>query len=64
MAYECGLTTRAYIEAIAVGDPVPDMALFLAAGVWVKVPLEATYQTAFAVMPRRWQRVLEGNARP
>lgn len=62
VTYECGLTTRAYIEPVAVGDALPDMALFLAADVWVKVPLEATYQTAFAVMPRRWRRVLEGNA--
>ena len=64
VAYECDLKTRAYIEPIAVGDTLPDMALFLAPDVWVKVPLEATYQTAFAVMPRRWRRVLEGNARP
>ena len=44
VAYECGLTTRAYIEPVAVGDPLPDMALFLASEVWVKVPLEATYR--------------------
>jgi hypothetical protein len=63
VAYECDLTTRAYIEPLAVGDTLPDMPLFLAPKLWVKVPLEATYQTAFAVMPRRWQRVLEGKPR-
>ena len=63
-AYECDLTTRAYIEPVAVGDQLPDMPLFLVPNAWVPVPLEATYRTAFAVMPRRWQRVLEGAAGP
>ena len=59
VAYECDLITRAYIEPFAVGQPMPDMPLFLAPNACVMVPLEATYQTAFAVMPRRWQTVLE-----
>jgi hypothetical protein len=63
-AYECGLTTRAYIEPVAVGDVLPDMPLFLVPDGYVNVPLEATYQTAYAVMPRRWQRVLEAAAAP
>jgi hypothetical protein len=29
VAYECDSTTRAYIEPVAVGDKLPDMALFL-----------------------------------
>jgi hypothetical protein len=61
-AYECGLTTRAYIEPVAVGDALPAMPLFLEPELYVQVPLEAAYQTAFAVMPRRWRRVLEGPA--
>ena len=59
VAYECDWTTRAYIEPIGVGDPLPEMPLYLQPHVFVGVPLEATYQTAFAVLPRRWQRVLE-----
>jgi hypothetical protein len=62
VAYECDLTTRAYIEPVAVGDVLPDMPLFLEPNGCVKVPLEATYQTAYAVLPRRWQRVLEAPA--
>jgi hypothetical protein len=58
VAYECGLTTRAYIETLAVGQRLPDMPLFLEPNGCVMVPLEATYETAFAVMPRRWQAVL------
>jgi hypothetical protein len=59
VAYECDLTTRAYIEPIAVGDALPSMPLFLEPHGCIRVPLEATYQTAYAVLPRRWQRVLD-----
>ncbi len=59
VAYECGLTTRAYIEPVAVGDSLPEMPLFLAPNWFVSVAVEATYQTAFAVLPRRWRVVLE-----
>jgi hypothetical protein len=63
VAYECDLTTRAYIEPVAVGDVLPDMPLFLMPDGCVMVPLEPTYQTAFNVLPRRWRRVLEDAAR-
>lgn len=59
MAYESGLTTKAYIEPLAVGDQLTDMPLFLEPGAYVLVPLEQTCQSAFAATPRRWQRVLE-----
>jgi len=59
VAYECDLTTRAYIEPVAVGDPLPNMPLFLEPNGHVPVPLEATYQTAFAALPRRWRTVLD-----
>jgi hypothetical protein len=57
VSYECGLTTRAYIEPIAVGDALPDMALFLEPDGCVMTPLEKTYQSAFAAMPQRWRSV-------
>lgn len=59
VAYECGLTTHAYIETLAVGDRLPDMPLFLEPNAHILTPLEATYQRAFAAMPRRWRTVLE-----
>jgi Protein of unknown function (DUF4058) len=59
VAYECGMTTRAYIEPVSVGDALPDMPLFLEPDGCVRVPLEATYQAAFQVLPLRWRRVLE-----
>jgi hypothetical protein len=64
VAYECDLITRAYIETVAVGQAIPDMPLFLEPNGCVMVPLEATYETAFAAMPRRWQIVLAPSRRP
>jgi Protein of unknown function (DUF4058) len=58
-AYESGLTIRAYVVHVAVGDVLPDMPLFLEPEQAVEVPLEATYAAAFAEVPRRWRRVLE-----
>jgi hypothetical protein len=59
VSYECDLTTRAYAEVVAVGDSLPDMPVYLMPDRYVMVPLEATYQTAFAAMPRRWRTVLQ-----
>lgn len=56
--YECGLTTQAYIETIAVGESLPDMPLFLAPESHILVPLEATYTAAWDTVPARWQRVI------
>jgi hypothetical protein len=61
-AYEAGLTVRAYVEPVAVGDVLRDMPLFLEPGGCVHVPLEATYQAAWNAVPRRWQRVLATSA--
>jgi hypothetical protein len=58
-AYESGLSIRAYVVQVAVGDVLPDMPLFLKPEKAVDVPLAATYDAAFAEVPRRWRRVLE-----
>lgn len=60
VSYECDFSTRAYIEPVALADVLPDMPLYLVPNGCLPVPLEATYQTAYAVMPRRWKQVLEG----
>lgn len=57
-AYECGDRVRAYVLHPAIGDPLPEMPLFLEPGQAVTVPLESTYEAAFNELPRRWQRVL------
>jgi hypothetical protein len=64
VAYECGLTTNAYVEPVGVGDILPQMPLFLGRGVYVTVRLEETYQAAFDAFPRRWRNVLEPPSSP
>jgi hypothetical protein len=62
-AYETGGPLRAYVVHVAVGAALTDMPLFLEPGQTVTVPLEATYNAAFAEVPRRWRRVLESPPR-
>jgi hypothetical protein len=59
VAYESALSVRAYVRHLAVGDSLPEMPLFLEADACVMVPLEPTYQIAFAAQPARWRQVLE-----
>ena len=35
----------AYVDFVAVGDPLADMPIFLKRGLYGPVPLEATYRT-------------------
>ena len=59
-AYEAvGLSVTGYVEPLAVGDPLPEMPLFLRPGTYVPVPLETTYQRTWQRLPLRWRRVLE-----
>lgn len=51
VSYDTTDETTAYIEPLAVGDELPSMPLFLAAGEHVLVPLEATYQATWSVCP-------------
>ena len=50
-SYEAGVAKAAYVEPIGVGDVLPDMPLFLAQGMHVKVPLEPTYLSAWEACP-------------
>jgi len=59
-AYETDLSTKAYVESVAIGDTLQDMPLFLRPHAHVPVPLEKTYESAFAAVPKRWRGVLEG----
>jgi hypothetical protein len=59
-SYAAGPQVEIYLEHIAVGAPLPDMALFLRPDRYVYVPLELTYQAAYRGMPAFWRDVLEG----
>lgn len=58
VAYEIEYDINAFIETIEIGDPLPDMPLFLMPGAHILVPLEATYLEAWEKVPARWQRVI------
>lgn len=62
-AYAAGLSTTAYVEPLAVGDFLPEMPLFLEPGLYVNVPLEPTYMSAWQSVPQRWRMELEPAAR-
>jgi hypothetical protein len=49
---------RTYLEPLAVGDVLADMPVYLYPGMYVEVPLEATYLAAWDTVPRRWQDVV------
>ena len=53
-----GRPREGFVEPVAVGDALPDMPLFLTADVYVRVPLEATYRSAWDVVPAVWREVL------
>lgn len=59
-AFAAGETVTAYVEPTAIGRPLADMPLFLDPGHYLSVPLEATAAAAYATLPDRWRRVIEG----
>jgi hypothetical protein len=61
-AYDAGNALRPYVVPTAVGEKLADMPLFLEPEKAVMVPLDATYNGAFAEVPRRWRRVLDAAA--
>jgi hypothetical protein len=49
----------AYVESVAVGEPLPDMPAFLDPDSWIPVPLEATYQATWASCPEDMREAVE-----
>ena len=63
LASERMLTAVAYtggtiVQHFAVGDPIPQMPLFLTQENYVRVPLEPTYMAAWEDVPAQYQEVL------
>ena len=58
-SYRVDDVPRAYFEPIAVGQPLPDMPVFITPLHYVNVPLEQTYTQAYGNVPERWRRVIE-----
>jgi hypothetical protein len=58
--FDAGPPRVAYLEAVAVGNLLPEMALFLQPGFYVPAPLEATYQATWQAFPAALKGLLEG----
>lgn len=64
VSYETGGEKVAYVEPIAVGQVLPEMPLFLASGMHVKVPLEPTYRAAWDASPEELRIAVETGVLP
>lgn len=51
VSYSAGVPKRAYVEPVAVGDPLPSMPVFLDSATYVLAPLEATYLATWDTCP-------------
>ncbi len=58
-AYDAGPPRTAYVNFVAVGDPLPEVPLFLEPELYVPLPLEATYQTTWQLFPTALKGLLE-----
>ena len=61
-AYRVAGLPTAYVEPTAVGLEPVDVPLFFTPNRYVNVPLVDTYAAAYNGVPRRWRRVIEGEA--
>jgi hypothetical protein len=59
-AYAAGPVKSAYVEPIAVGDPLPDMPLFLEPDRYVLVSLESTYMETWKDCPEPFRQAVAG----
>ena len=59
VSYQAGDEFTAYIEPVGVGDPLPDMPLFLTPDEHVPVPLESTYAATWAACPAPLRELVE-----
>jgi Protein of unknown function (DUF4058) len=63
-SYETGGVRAYYVEAIGVGDILPNMPLFLANGCHVPVPLESTYKATWDACPEVLREAVETGVMP
>jgi hypothetical protein len=59
VAYCAAPTKTAYVEAVAVGDALPTMPIFLAEDKYIPAPLEETYRTSLDAYPADLKELLE-----
>ena len=61
-SYFAGVPKTAYVDPVAVGDPLPSLPLFLDTGFYVPAPLETTYQTTWQECPVEVREFVEQRA--
>jgi hypothetical protein len=61
VAYTGGPRVDAFVDHFAVGEPIPDMPLFLTREHYVSVPLEASYMAAWEDVPAQYQETLRAS---
>lgn len=59
VSYQTGSEFVAHIEPVAVGDPMPDMPLFLDGDLYTPVPLESTYMATWDVSPEPLRELVD-----
>ena len=55
-----GIPKKAYVEPVAVGDPLPSLPLFLDPYIYVPAPLESTYETTWQKCPAVVRELVAG----
>jgi hypothetical protein len=55
---------EAFVETVRVGQPLPEMPVFLDVDLYVPTPLERTYAEAYRGLPAYWRGVVETGERP
>jgi hypothetical protein len=60
-SYSAGPWPEAFVEPVARHAALPEMPLFLTPDLYILVPLEATYQSAWEAVPAYWRGVLTGD---
>ena len=59
VSYSAGAAVKAFVEPVAIGDPMPDLPIFLTAERYVLCPLASTYQTSWDAFPKVLKGPLE-----
>ena len=63
-AYCAADPKTAYVEPVAVGDPLPALPIFLGEGIYVPAPLETTYQQTWSKCPEPVRELVENRGSP
>ncbi len=62
VSYLAAAQATAYVDTLAVGDPLPSSPLFLDADHYVSAPLESSYQNTWEKCPKEVREFVEGVA--